>query len=95
MPLAPQTVYIPMGWWHWEIATTDHTHLLAIFDNNAAQVVFGSDVLRKTPPEVFQIIYGVNATQLAEVLEPINQTVVSGPPASTGINCRIGTQRYP
>ncbi|WP_232695927.1 cupin domain-containing protein [Brevibacillus daliensis] len=91
----PQTVYIPMGWWHWEIATTDHTHLLAIFDNNAAQVVFGSDVLRKTPPEVFQIIYGVNAAQLAEVLKPIDQTVVIGPPASNDIQWRIGTQGHP
>ncbi|TVX92413.1 cupin domain-containing protein [Paenibacillus agilis] len=77
---SPQTVYIPMGWWHWEIALTDQTHLLAIFDNSAAQTVFGSDVLRKTPPEVFQIIYGVNAAQLAEVLKPINQTVIIGPP---------------
>ncbi|MCR8843576.1 cupin domain-containing protein [Paenibacillus sp. SC116] len=76
----PQTVYIPMGWWHWEIALTDRTHLLAIFDNSAAQTVFGSDVLRKTPPEVFQIIYGVNAAQLAEVLKPITQTVIIGPP---------------
>jgi hypothetical protein len=68
-----------------------HTHLLAIFDNNAAQVVFGSDVLRKTPPEVFQKIYGVNAVQLAEVLKPINQTVVIGPPVSRDIQWQIGS----
>lgn len=89
----PQTVYIPMGWWHWEIATMDQTHLLAIFDNHEAQVVFGSDVLRRTPPEVFQKIYGVNASQLSEVLKPIDQTVVIGPPASKQIQARIGTQQ--
>jgi len=80
----PQTVYIPMGWWHWEIALEDHTHLLAIFDNRLAQTVFGSDVLRKTPPEVFQMVYGINAAQLAQVLKPIDQTVIIGPPAPRG-----------
>jgi oxalate decarboxylase/phosphoglucose isomerase-like protein (cupin superfamily) len=78
----PQTVYVPMGWWHWEIAAADHTHLLAIFDNHAAQVVFGSDVLRKTPPEVFQLIYGVQADQIAQALKPLDRTVVIGPPAA-------------
>jgi oxalate decarboxylase/phosphoglucose isomerase-like protein (cupin superfamily) len=86
----PQTVYIPMGWWHWEIATMDHTHLLAIFDNSATQTVFGSDVLRKTPPEVFQKIYGMNAEQFAEVIKPIKETVVIGPPDSRDIQWRIG-----
>jgi len=86
----PQTVYIPMGWWHWAIAVSDHMHLLAIFDNNATQVVFGSDVLRLTPPEVFQAIYGVNAAQFAEVLKPIDQTVIIGPPGSGDTGPRNG-----
>ncbi|BBH20557.1 cupin [Paenibacillus baekrokdamisoli] len=76
----PQAVYIPMAWWHWEIALTDNTQLLAIFDNAAPQTVFGSDVLRKTPPEVLQLSYGINGAQLAQVLQPITQTVVIGPP---------------
>jgi quercetin dioxygenase-like cupin family protein len=78
----PQTVYVPKGWWHWQIAAQDHTHLLAIFDNSSVQTVYGSDILRKTPPEVFQLIYNVNAAQLAQVLKPIDQTVVIGPPSS-------------
>lgn len=89
-----QTVYIPMGWWHWQTATMDNTHFVSVFDNNATQVVFGSDILRKTPPEVFQMIYGVNAAQLADVLKPIDQTVVIGPPASRDIEWRIGTQAF-
>ncbi|WP_342047955.1 cupin domain-containing protein [Bacillus sp. OTU530] len=88
----PQTVYIPMGWWHWAIAEMDHTHLLAIFDNKDPGVIYGSDILRKTPPEVFQEIYGVNAAQLAEVLKPIDQTVVIGPPNSEEIRWRIGSK---
>ncbi|SFJ82905.1 Cupin [Paenibacillus sp. UNC496MF] len=90
----PQTVYIPMGWWHWQTATMDNTHFVSAFDNNATQVVFGSDILRMTPPEVFQMIYGVNAAQLADVLKPIDQTVVIGPPASRDIEWRIGTQAF-
>lgn len=27
-----QTANIPQGFWHYEVATQDHTHLLAIFD---------------------------------------------------------------
>jgi oxalate decarboxylase/phosphoglucose isomerase-like protein (cupin superfamily) len=77
----PQVVNVPMGWWHWEIANTDNTHVLAIFDNNSPQVVFGSDVLKKTPKEVFQLAYCVNGEQLAQVLKPITETVVIGPPS--------------
>ncbi|SFI41981.1 hypothetical protein SAMN02799624_00932 [Paenibacillus sp. UNC496MF] len=67
-----QTVYIPMGWWHWQTATMDNTHFVAVFDNNATQIEFGSDILRKTTPEVFQMIYGMNAAQLADVHKPID-----------------------
>ncbi|WP_332699007.1 cupin domain-containing protein [Halalkalibacter lacteus] len=75
-----QSVYIPMGWWHWTIATTDHTRLVVSFDNNDFGIIYGSDILRMTPPEVFQMVYGINATQWAEVIKPIDQTVIIGPP---------------
>jgi quercetin dioxygenase-like cupin family protein len=88
---APQVVYLPMGWWHWQIAMTDHTHLLAIFDNSAPQTVFGSDVLMKTPPEVFQLNYCVNGDKLAQVLEPIQQTVIIGPPYPGCVNPQATT----
>jgi quercetin dioxygenase-like cupin family protein len=88
---SPQTVYIPMGWWHWEIGAAERNHLLAIFDSEAAQVVFGSDVLRKTPPEVFQLVYGVDAAQIAQALEPIDRTVVIGSPAGAEPQRRRGT----
>ena len=33
LPIQPgQVANIPQAWWHYEIATADNTHLLAIFD---------------------------------------------------------------
>jgi oxalate decarboxylase/phosphoglucose isomerase-like protein (cupin superfamily) len=75
-------VFIPINWWHWIISITDKAHVVAVYDNEERQNVFGSDILRKTPPEVFQLAYGVNATQLAKILEPITQTVIIGPKSS-------------
>lgn len=86
-----QSVYIPMGWWHWTTAIMDHCRLLATFDHNNFEVVYGSDILRKTPPEVFRIVYGLNADQWAEVIQPIDQTVIIGPPDAKGIRWQIGT----
>ncbi|AEI39684.1 hypothetical protein KNP414_01116 [Paenibacillus mucilaginosus KNP414] len=50
------------------------------FDNQEFDVIYGSDVLRKTPPEVIQMIYGIKAAQWAEVIKPIDKTVIIGPP---------------
>ncbi|MCQ6281272.1 cupin domain-containing protein [Bacillus sp. EB600] len=69
-------VFIPINWWHWIISITEETHIVAVYDNEKRQNIFGSDMLRKTPPEVFQLAYGVNAKELAKVLKPISQTVV-------------------
>ncbi len=77
-----QVVNIPKGWWHWETALTDQTHALAIFDQPAPTVVFGSDVLRFTPKEVFAHTYCLNEEQIASALQPITKTVVIGPPAN-------------
>ena len=47
LPIKPgQVANIPQAWWHYEIATTDNTHLLAIFDAPTPEVIFGSDILR-------------------------------------------------
>ena len=39
-------------------------------------------MLRLTPIEIFQTTYDVDAEQLTEVLAPITETVVIGPPTS-------------
>lgn len=89
-----QTVLIPMGWFHWDLAVADNTHFIAVFDNNAPQTVLGSSVLSKTPKEIFQLSYGVNGEQLSQVLSPIKGPVVIGPPAPArggdGVQWRVG-----
>ncbi len=50
LPIKPgQVANIPQAWWHYEIATADNTHLLAIFNAPTPDVIFGSDILRLTP----------------------------------------------
>src|SRR5690554_4520363 len=41
-PLTPgQVANVPRGWWHYETATADNTHLLAIFDAPNPEVILG------------------------------------------------------
>lgn len=74
-----QVVNIPEGWWHWETALADQTHLLDIFDGPTPTVVFGSDVLRLTPHEVLAHTYCLDGEQLEKTVKPITNTVI-GPP---------------
>lgn len=76
-----QVVNLPQGWWHYEIAVTDHTHLLAIFNASIPEVIFGSDLLRLTPPGVFAYTYCLDEPTLKAALSPIEDTVFLGPPA--------------
>jgi oxalate decarboxylase/phosphoglucose isomerase-like protein (cupin superfamily) len=75
-----QVVFIPMGWWHWITSVSDKTHLLLFFNNDQFESAEGSDTLRLTPPEVFQQAYNVDAKKLADVLSPITESVIIGPP---------------
>ncbi|GAA0373943.1 cupin domain-containing protein [Bacillus horti] len=80
VPIAPgQVANVPQGWWHWEIASEDRTHLLAIFDAPYPEYIFGSDILRKTPIEVLAHTYCLNPEQLRKTLAPLNETIVIGP----------------
>ncbi|MCA0754758.1 cupin domain-containing protein [Paenibacillus sp. N4] len=81
-----QVVNLPQGWWHYEIAVTDQTHLLAIFNAPIPEVVFGSDLLRLTPPGVFAYTYCLDETTLQAALSPIRDTVFLGPPAGCSYN---------
>ncbi|MBN3526708.1 cupin domain-containing protein [Paenibacillus apiarius] len=77
-----QVVNVPQGWWHYEIANKDHTHLIAIFDAPTPEVIFGSDILRLTPPEILAHSYCLNVDKVKETLAPIKKSVVIGPPAN-------------
>ncbi|UVI28387.1 cupin domain-containing protein [Paenibacillus spongiae] len=80
-PIQPgQVANVPQGWWHYEIASVDNTHLLAIFDAPVPEFIGGSDLLRLTPASVFAHTYCLNEAQVKETLAPITQTVVIGPP---------------
>ncbi|MEF2964229.1 cupin domain-containing protein [Paenibacillus sp. M1] len=82
IPITPQQVAnVPQGWWHYEIATVDNTHILAIFDAPIPEFIGGSDLLRLTPAEIFAHTYCLNEEQVKATLAPIKDTVVIGPPA--------------
>lgn len=73
-------VSIPQGFWHCARATEPDTHILATHDTNNLQTIFGADLLRITPKELMANIYCLDETELANVLEPIKDTIVIGPP---------------
>jgi hypothetical protein len=81
-----QVVNIPQGWWHYEIATLDNTHLLAIFDAPFPDVIYGSDILRLTPSNVLAYTYCLDEANLKNTLAPLKDTVVLGPPNGCSYN---------
>ncbi|MFK3960809.1 cupin domain-containing protein [Pseudalkalibacillus hwajinpoensis] len=75
-----QVANIPQGWWHWEVAYEDKTHLLAIFDAPYPEYIFGSDILTKTPIQVLAHTYCLNPELLRKALKPLNnETIIIGP----------------
>ncbi|CAH0296466.1 hypothetical protein SRABI96_04443 [Peribacillus sp. Bi96] len=81
IPIQPgQVANIPQGWWHWEEASEDGTHLIAIFDAPYPEYILGSDILTKTPIEVLAHTYCLDPEKLKETLKPLHgQTIVIGP----------------
>ncbi|MEC0201617.1 cupin domain-containing protein [Paenibacillus lautus] len=75
-----QVALVPQGWWHYEIATVDNTHLIAVFDAPVPEFIGGSDLLRLTPASVFAHTYCLDEAKVKETLAPITDTVVIGPP---------------
>jgi len=82
-PICPgQVANVPQGWWHYEVATEDHTHLIAIFDAPTPEVILGSDILSKTPTNVLAHTYCLNEAKLKEALAPLQPGTFIGPPAN-------------
>ncbi|HFK1400924.1 cupin domain-containing protein [Bacillus cereus] len=83
LPIKPgQVANIPQAWWHYEIATADNTHLLAIFDAPTPEVIFGSDMLRLTPTNIMAHTYCLDEQQWKQAVSPIQSTTVIGSPAN-------------
>lgn len=79
-----QSIWIPQGWWHWITCVSDEAHDHVIFNNASPQSVEGSDVLRLTPPQVFELAYNVDAKRLARK----RSTAVGRPPVATRTGAR-------
>ncbi len=77
-----QVANVPQGWWHYEVALEDHTHLLAIFDAPTPEVILGSDILKFTPPEIMAHTYCMDQEKWIEVTAPIQPTTYIGPYAN-------------
>jgi oxalate decarboxylase/phosphoglucose isomerase-like protein (cupin superfamily) len=75
-----QVVFIPMAWWHWIRPASEKLHLHLFFNNDQFETAEGSDTLRLTPPEVFQLSYGIDFNKISDALSPIKESVVIGPP---------------
>ncbi|MBJ8119009.1 MULTISPECIES: cupin domain-containing protein [Bacillus] len=87
LPIKPgQVANIPQAWWHYEIATADGTHLLAIFDAPTPEVIFGSDILRLTPANMMAHTYCLDEQQWKQAVSPIQSTTVIGPPPNCNQN---------
>ncbi|WP_028390699.1 cupin domain-containing protein [Bacillus cihuensis] len=79
-PITPgQVANVPQGWWHYEVATVDNTHLLAIFDAPTPEVILGSDILKFTPANIMSNTYCLDENQWKRVISPVKPTTYIGP----------------
>ncbi|MGN1401041.1 MAG: cupin domain-containing protein [Bacillus sp. (in: firmicutes)] len=79
-PITPgQVANVPQGWWHYEVATVDNTHLLAIFNASTPEVILGSDILKLTPPGIMAHTYGMDEEQWIKATAPIQHSLFIGP----------------
>jgi oxalate decarboxylase/phosphoglucose isomerase-like protein (cupin superfamily) len=83
-----QVVFIPMAWWHWIRPVSEKLHLHLFFNNDQFETAEGSDTLRLTPPEVFQLSYGIDSKKIADAFSSIKESVVIGPPTKNRPNTR-------
>ncbi|PFC62419.1 cupin [Bacillus cereus] len=94
LPIKPgQVANIPQAWWHYEIATANNTHLLAIFNAPTPEVIFGSDILRLTPAHMMAHTYCLNEQQWKQAVSPIQSTTVIGPLSNCNQNREM--KNYP
>ena len=79
-PITPgQVANVPRGWWHYEVATADNTHLLAIFDAPTPEVILGSDLLKFTPSNIISHTYCINENLWKQAIAPVRPNTLIGP----------------
>ena len=74
-----QVANVPQGWWNYEIANTDSTHLLAIFNAPMPEVILGSDILKLTPSNVMAHTYCMDEKQWKKAVAPVQPSTFIGP----------------
>lgn len=79
-----QVTNVPQGWWHYEVALEDNTHLLAIFDAPTPEVILGSDILKFTPSNIMAHTYCLDENQWKQTIAPIKPSTYIGPYADCG-----------
>ena len=89
-----QVANIPQGWWHYEVAETDQTHLLAIFNAPTPQVILGSDILSFTPPSIMAETYCINESQWKQAIKPVKPSTYIGPYENCASNHSAETSQY-
>lgn len=88
-----QVVNVPQGWWHFQIATADNTHLLGIFDSPTPEVILGSDILKLTPSDVFAYSYCLDEAQWRNATANIKPGTLIGPPLGCSIADETDSQQ--
>ena len=80
-PITPgQVANVPQGWWHYEVATVDNTHLLAIFNAPTPEVISGSDILKFTPASIMAHTYCMDENLWKQAIAPVKPSTFIGPP---------------
>nr|WP_095742899.1 cupin domain-containing protein [Sediminibacillus massiliensis] len=94
-PITPgQVANVPQGWWHYEIATMDQTHLLAIFDAPTPEVILGSDILKFTPAPIMAHTYCMDETEWKKVTAPVQPSTYIGPYANCHQSHQVPIQQW-
>ena len=91
-PITPGKVAnVPQGWWHYEVATADNTHIIAIFNAPTPEVILGSEIIKLTPANIMARTYCLDEEQWKKVTAPIQPGTTIGPPA----DCNKTNQNSP
>lgn len=90
-----QVANIPQGWFHWEMATEDDTHLLAIFDAPVPEFIAVSDFLKLAPRNMLAHTYCLDQALITQALAPIKGTVTIGPPVDCSHQHQARSDSYP
>jgi len=95
-PLTPgQVANVPQGWWHYEVATVDHTHLIAIFNAPTPEVILGSDILKLTPANIMAHTYCLDEDQWKKAIAPVIPSTFIGPPANCNKTAESNSHHHP